>query len=411
MDQSKGATLDELPVHRSVDLPHFEEDLYSDDNLRDPYPLYERMRDAGPVVWLKNYSVYGVSRYQDVRDVLNRPSEFCSGAGVGLTNLRKEKSWRTPSLILEADRPEHTPRRKVLARIFSPIALKALRPEFEAQAARFIDDMVSANSCDGVRDLAEAYPLKVFGDAVGIRAEGRHHLLPYGDLVFNAFGPINPRFEERMAESAETLEWITESCKRENLEPYGFGAKLYEAADAGEISDGEAALLVRTLLSAGLDTTVFTLANMISTLARHPVQWAHLQADPSLMRSALEETMRFESTFQSFYRTTTSAVEIAGTNIPADQKVWISIASGNRDDRQWPEANLFDVRRRVTGTLAFGTGIHACVGQMIARLEAEVVLTALVSRVSKFDLTGEPEVHFNNTVRGFSSCPLQLTAR
>lgn len=392
-------------------VPIFDVDPYADDFLTDPYADYEAFRDAGPVISFSRYGAYAVARHEEVQAVLTQPEIFCSGAGIGLTNFKKEKSWRTPSIILEADPPEHGPKRRILTRILSPAALKKLREEFERQADYFVTWMIEKGSCDGIKDLAEAYPLKVFGDAVGIPPEGREHLLPYGDLVFNAFGPINERFEKRMASSGATVEWIKAICSREALTPNGFGAQLYAAADAGELTEDEAALLVRTLLSAGLDTTIFTLGNAIVSLARHPEQWALLRDDPSLARNALEEVMRYESTFQSFYRTTTQPTELAGVRIGAEQKIWVGIASANRDPRRWPDPTRFDITRRASGNLAFGTGIHGCVGQMIARMEGEIVLKTLAERVAELVPAGQPTVHYNNTVRGFSAMPLNVIAK
>jgi cytochrome P450 len=392
-------------------VPRLDTDPYTDSFLLDPYPQYEAFREAGPVFWLNRYGVHAVARHQEVHAVLTRPDAFCSAAGVGLTNFKREQSWRKPSIILEADPPEHGEKRRVLNRILSLSALRKLRPEFERQAAILVERMVEKGSCDGITDLAEAYPLKVFGDAVGLPAEGREHLLPYGDLVFNAFGPINDRFEKRRAASSETIAWINAVCQREALHPDGFGAQLYAAADAGELTNDEAALLVRTLLSAGLDTTVFTLANAIVTVARHPDQWALLQEDPTLARNALEEVMRFESTFQSFYRTTTQSIELGGIEIPPDRKIWVGIASANRDPRRWADPEKFDVKRRASGHLAFGTGIHGCVGQMIARMEGEIVLQALANRVQRIDASAHPVVHLNNTVRGFSSMPIRVVGK
>jgi cytochrome P450 len=393
------------------DVPVFHIDPYDDEFLANPYPHYEAFRDAGPIIWLESYQVFAVARHQEVQAVLTQPAIFCSGAGVGLSNFHKEEVWRTPSIILEADPPEHDRTRKVLTRILSPAALKKLSGIFEQQAEHLIDLMVEMGSCDGVKDLAEAYPLKVFGDAVGIPSEGRENLLPYGDLVFNGFGPMNERFKNRIRESTAVLEWINFACRRENLTADGFGAQLYAIADEGDITHAEAASLVRTMLSAGLDTTVFTLGNVLMTFARHPEQWALLRDDPTKARSALEEVLRYESTFQSFYRTTSKQIEIGGVCLDAGQKILVFIASANRDPRRWPNADRFDINRRASGNMAFGTGIHGCVGQMIARLEGEAVLKALAHRVDSITSTAEPELHLNNTVRGFSQMPLHVTSK
>lgn len=394
----------------SVHAPISDFDPYADEVLDDPYPHYETLRELGPVVYLKRYDVWGLSRHTDIDAVLRDPVTFCSSAGIGLSNFKTETPWRKPSLILEADPPLHSRTRKVVASLLSPASINKFRASFEREAELLIDRILAKGRFDAVTDFCEAYPLKVFADAVGIPSEGRENLLPYGDMVFNSFGPINERFKSRLAEAQDSIGWIGDVCKRENLTPDGLGAQLYRAADEGQITHEEAPLLVRTLLSAGLDTTVFALCNAMVSFARYPEQWAQVHANPSIARQALEEVLRFESTFHSFFRTTTKDVEIAGIPIGKDQKICVFIGSANRDPRRWQRADMFDVTRRAAGNLAFGTGIHGCAGQMMSRLEGEIVLTALARRVKTIKLEGKPVIHYNNSVRGYTSIPVSITA-
>src|ERR1700748_1308836 len=166
-------------------------DPFSHAFLTDPYPHHQAMREAGPVVWLAHYGIWGMARHEQVRDALTDWQTYCSGAGVGLSDFRKEPPWRPPSIILEVDPPLHTRTRTVLTRILSPMAIKVLRETFDREAEALIERLVGKREFDGIADLAEAYPLKVFPDAVGISDEGREHLLPYGSMVFNGFGPRN----------------------------------------------------------------------------------------------------------------------------------------------------------------------------------------------------------------------------
>ena len=394
-------------------VPVTDFDPYADEVLDDPYPHYEMLRELGPVFYLSRYDAFGIARHAEIDMVLRDAATFCSSAGVGLANFHMQEPWRKPSIILEADPPMHGRTRKVVAGLLAPASINKLRPTFEREAELLVDRVLAKGSFDAVTDLCEAYPLKVFADAVGIPAEGREkYLLPYGDMVFNAFGPVNERFKACLDKAQSgAIEWITEVCKRENLTPDGFGMQLYKAADEGLLAPEEAPMLVRTLLSAGLDTTVFTLCNAILSFSRHPDQWELVHANPSMARQALEEVLRFESTFHSFYRTTTREVELAGATMANEQKLCVVIGSANRDPRRWGEtAGKFDVSRRAAGNLAFGTGIHGCAGQMIARLEGEIVLTALAKRVKHFQLEGKPVIHYNNSVRGYTSMPVSISA-
>ena len=259
-----------------------------------------------------------------------------------------------------------------------------------------------------VTQLAEVYPLKVFGDAVGVPEEGRENLLPYANMVFNAFGPRNQLFEAAMAKAQAVQPWITASCRREALRPGGIGAQIWEAVDAGKIPEEWAPLLVRSLLSAGLDTTVNGLAAAIYALASHPDQWNLLRQDPSLVKLAFEETVRWESPVQTFFRTTTREVEVSGRRIPAGEKVLLFLGAANRDPRRWTNPDSFDIRRNASGHVGFGMGIHRCVGQTVARFEAEIVLTALARRVDQMELTGQPQRKPNNTLRAWSSLPVTV---
>jgi cytochrome P450 len=384
-------------------------DPFSDEFLSDPYPHHHALREAGPAVWLERYGIWAMARHEQVRDALTDWQTYCSGAGVGLSDFRKEPPWRPPSIILEADPPLHTKTRAVLTRILSPGAIKVLRETFDREAEALVARLVERREFDGVADLAEPYPLKVFPDAVGLSAEGRENLLPYGNMVFNSFGPRNELFNRAMANAGPVRDWIMSKCSRAALAPDGLGMQIYRAVDTGDLTEDEAGMLVRSFLSAGIDTTVYGLGNTLYCLARHPQQWTNLRENPALIRGAFEEVLRFEAPTQTFFRTTTKMVDVGGIQLGDGEKVLLFLAAANRDPRRWDNADTFDVTRRAAGHMTFGTGIHGCVGQAVARLETEAILTALVKRVAAIEMTGEPRRRLNNTLRGFDSLPLRVT--
>lgn len=387
-----------------------EVDPYSEAFLTDPYPFFHELREAGQVVYLERYGAWGVARHAECAATLLDSKSFCSGRGVGLSDFAKEEPWRPQSIILEADPPLHTRTHRMLLKVLSPVAIQRLREGFQEAATRLVDGLLEKEHIDGIRDIAQEFPLRVFPDAVGIMREGRENLLPYGAMAFNAFGPRNERYEAAMVEYGRVTEWIAACCKRENLAPGGIGDALYCSADAGEITHEEASLLVRSLLAAGLDTTINAIGNALSCLSRFPDEWNKLRRDPSLIRNAIEEVLRFESPVQTFFRTTTCNVTIGGTAIPEGEKVLAFLASANRDPRRWDRPDVFDISRGSVGHLDFGYGIHTCVGQMLAKTEAEILLTKLVERVSSIVPTGEAKLRLNNTLRGFESMPLRLSA-
>src|ERR1700755_2934459 len=218
-----------VSVHTTVERPVSTIDPFSHGFLSDPYPHHEAMREAGPVVWLEHYGIWAMARHQEGRDALTDWETYCSGAGVGLSDFRKEPPWRPPSIILEADPPLHTRTRAVLTRILSPAAINILRETFAREAEVLLDRLVERREFDGIADLAEAYPLKVFPDAVGISPEGRENLLPYGSMVFNSFGPRNELFNAAMANAGPVRDWIMSKCSRAALEPGGLGMRTFVA--------------------------------------------------------------------------------------------------------------------------------------------------------------------------------------
>ena len=407
--QKAGKTGDDMASEQTtLSRPVSSVDPFSHDFLDDPYPHHQALREAGPVVWLEQYGIWTMARHEQVRDALTDYETYCSSAGVGLSDFRKEPPWRPPSIILEADPPLHTRTRAVLTRILSPGAIKVLRETFEREAEILVARLVESHEFDGVADLAEAYPLKVFPNAVGISDEGRENLLPYGSMVFNSFGPRNDLFNAAMANAGPVRDWIMSKCSRAALKPGGLGMQIFDAVDSGELSEDEAGMLVRSFLSAGIDTTVYGLGNALYCLARYPEQWQALRENPALIRGAFEEVLRFEAPVQSFFRTTTKAVDVSGIRLGDGEKVLLLFAAANRDPRRWDRPDTFDVKRRATGHMTFGTGIHGCVGQAVARLETEAILGALLRRVATLEMTAEPTRRLNNTLRGFDTLPLRV---
>jgi cytochrome P450 len=397
-----------VSIDTTIDRPVSTVDPFSNEFLTDPYPHHRTLREAGPVVWLERYGIWAMARHQEVRDALTDYQTYCSSAGVGLSDFRKETPWRPPSIILEADPPLHTRTRAVLTRILLPAAINKLRATFEREAEALVARLVESREFDGIADLAEAYPLKVFPDAVGLSEDGRENLLPYGSMVFNSFGPRNDLFNQAMANAGPVREWIMSKCSRAALAPDGLGMQIFDAVDAGELTEEEAGMLVRSFLSAGVDTTVYGLGNTLYCMARYPEQWTILRENPGLIRGAFEEVLRFEAPLQTFFRTTTRAVDVSGIGVGEGEKVLLFFAAANRDPRRWNNPDTFDVKRRAAGHMTFGTGIHGCVGQAVARLETEAVLTALARRVASFELTAEPKRRLNNTLRGLDTLPLRI---
>ncbi len=372
-----------------------------------PRPAFANLRAAGPVVRLSAYGCYAVARWAEVHAVLNDHETFCSSRGVGLADFAREKPWRPASLVLEADPPEHARARNALARALAPATIARLRGGFLATAETLVERLLEKGEVDGIADIAEGFPLAVFPDAMGLREEGREHLLPYGALAFNAFGPDNALRQAALAAAAPHIAWVTEQCRLENLAPGGIGAAVHAAAD---ITPEEAVLLVRSLLTAGIDTTVHGMGAALLCLAENPGEYARLRENPGLARAAFEEAVRLESPVQTFFRTTTRDAELSGETIPEGEKVLMFLGAANLDPEKFPDPERYDISRRTAGHVGFGSGIHLCVGALLARIEADALFTALAARVRAIEPTGPATRKYNNTLRGLAHLPLRLHA-
>ena len=397
------------PARPSAGVPTSALDPFSLDFLRDPHPAHEALREAGPVVWLEEYGAYAVARHTEVRQVLNDPATFCSSRGVGLSDFQREKPWRPPSLVLERDPPEHDRARGVLNRALSATVMRSLRGRFAEVAVELADELARRVRFDAVADCAEVYPMMALPDAIGLSSQGREHLLPYAATVFNMFGPDNELRRVAVAQMAPHVEWISSQCKREALSDDGIGAAIHAGADTGEVTRQEAELLVRSLLSAGLDTTVHGLGAAMRQLALNPDQFAALRADPAKARGAFEEAVRLETPVQTFFRTTTREVELSGATIPEGEKVLMLLGAANRDPRKWPDPDRYDIDRPTAGHVGFGAGVHVCVGQLLARLEGETLLATLARAFAHIEPDGEPTPLLNNTLRGWTRLPVVAT--
>ncbi|MFF3417785.1 cytochrome P450 [Streptomyces sp. NPDC002698] len=394
----------------AVEPPTSDADPFATEHLTTPEPLHHALREAGPVVRLSRYDVYALARYREVHAALVDWQTFQSAAGVGLANFRHAKPWRPPSLLLEADPPHHDAPRRVLREILAPPALRRLRAAWQPIADDLVDTVLDTQGTDfdAFEALAKAFPLRVFPDAVGLGPDGRDNLLPYGNMAFNAFGPVNALVQADARRAADLSAWVNAQCARQALTDDGFGARIWAAADRGDLTHEQAPLVVRSLLTAGVDTTVHGLAATLYALASHPDEWQRLRERPELARVAFDEAVRWQSPVQTFFRTATTDVEIAGSLVPEGSKILMFLGAANRDPARWNDPDRFDLTRDPSGHVGFGMGIHQCVGQHVARLEAEALLTALARRVERVELAGEPRRHLNNTLRSFAALPVRV---
>lgn len=401
--------------HKPIEPPKGVEvwdiDPYSTKNLTD-LTYFDELRAKGAFVYIPKYGVLACGGYAVTKEVFSDHKRFVSSRGVGLSDFKLEKPWRPPSIVLEVDPPYHDRTRRAIMKALSPKVVRDLRDAFRVDAVALIQQLSKRQNIECVLDLAEAFPTRVFPKAVGIKEPDARMLIDYGAMVFNAVGPDNALRAESMSNASKIVGWIMEQCARDRLTDDGIGAMLFASADAGEITEEEAGMLVRSLLSAGVDTTVTAIGNALWCLATHPKQYERLKKDPEKMAlPAFEETLRYTSPVQAFYRTAAVDTEVAGIKIEEGTKILCMLGAANMDPDHWDNPQNFDITRQAAGHLALGVGIHTCVGQNIARAEGQAILRALAEKIDQIEITGEVVWRPNNAIHALDRMPLRLVPR
>ncbi|MCD2191890.1 cytochrome P450 [Actinomycetospora endophytica] len=389
----------------TMSVPTSAVDPFAPETLADPHPVWRALREAGPAVRLTSHPAWVIPRYAEQRAALIDHATFSSAEGVGLDPVLNENTRGT---VIASDPPAHTRLRTVLASQLLPRAMRALTDDILARGDALVAACVERGSFDAAADLAYPFPVDVVADLLGLPEEGRDALVGNADAAFVGFGPRDERAAAAMPAVGAMFGYLGSAMAPDRVRPDGWAAQVWAAAERGEIDHASVVPLLSAYLVAGMDTTIHGIGNTIDLLARDPDAFAGLRADPSLAGPAFEESLRVESPVTAFFRTTTREVDVDGVTIPAGEKVLLPFASANRDERRWADPDRFDVKRRPTGHLAFGAGIHNCAGQFLARVEAEAILGALVRRCSSITPAGPAERALGPVIRGMRALPITV---
>lgn len=381
-------------------------DPFSEAVLADPEPYDREALAAGPVLYFPQYDIYALARHKHVRAALPDWRSFCSGHGTGIVHTGRAANWRRQSPVLENDPPDHGRYRKILQAVLTGATLREIRQRFAPVADDMVRGLVAKRRFDAQHELAEAFPLIVVPTMLGLSDEDRDVMVSYSDLNFNSMGPDNAVRRASEARTKGSAERVAQLCRRESLAPGGLGDRIYAECAAAGMTGADAAILVRTFFSASMDTTANAIGFAIQALAADPAQWQAVRADPALLPAAFDEGLRHRTPSPHIGRTTTEAITIDGVTIPADAKVLLLIAAADRDPDRYADPDRFDVTRKSHANLAFGAGIHTCIGQPLAKLEGELVLTALARHAVTLRMDGTPTPQINNWLRGYATLPI-----
>ena len=385
-------------------IPSTDLDMFTDAALRDPYPLYQELRDLGAVVQLSAHGMFAFPRYQQVREASGNWKVFSSAKGVMMND---QINSMLEGVTLCSDPPEHTRMRSVLSRPLRPDQLRELTPRVEAEARRIVEQLVNRGTFDAATELAEHLPLTIVSDLVGLGNAGRDRMLDWAAATFDAQGPMNQRTKDSFPLLEEMVGFARTEAVPGKLDPDGWAAQLYQAAARGDISVEKCPLMMIDYIAPSLDTTMYAISSAIQLFADNPDQWTVLREDHSLIPHAINEALRLESPVQRFTRLITQDCEVEGQVLPAGSRVVLLYASANRDERKYPDPDRFDVRRKPSDHLAFGRGEHVCVGMNLARIEMRALFEALLPRVERFEIL-ESDLALNNTLRGLGTLKVRV---
>ncbi|KWW99115.1 Cytochrome P450 [Carbonactinospora thermoautotrophica] len=397
-------------------------DLFSDAFLQDQYRTYAWLVEHRPVSrvrWVDGTELWLVTRYDDAKALLADPrvvNDLKKQTRIDLAAMSGLPPEVQPYFlhnVLNTDPPDHTRLRKLVNKAFTPRRVQELRPRVQEITDGLLDRIGTREEVDLLEEFAYPLPVTVICELLGVPVADRGRFRAWTAELIAA----NPEQPERIAPAArQLLDFTFELIEKRRHDP---GEDLVSALvqvhdeDGDRLSDQELAAMVITLLVAGHETTVHLIGNGTYALLTHPDQLARLRSDPGLLPRAIEEFLRFHSPAEiAGMRYTIAPVEVSGVTIPAGEPVLIALGAADRDPARFPDADRLDVTRDDNPHVAFGHGLHFCLGAALARAEGEIAIGALLRRFPDLALAVPPEeIRWRPTfLRGLTRLPVRLRA-
>lgn len=387
----------------------------------DPYPAYRALRESDPVHYSPLLDAWVLTRYDDIAFVLSDPrfsanrrqarNRFAQMAELQRLEERFGPFGRAPTM-LTSDPPEHTRLRRLVSKAFTARAVEDLRPRIAAIVDSLLGAAQESDRFDIVADLAYPLPVIVIAEMLGVPPEDRSQFKRWSDdVVATLSGPFAaPEVIQRGADAVQQLaEYLREIIARRRRQPQpDLISGLIAAEEQGQVlSEDEILATGMLLLIAGNETTTNLIANGMLALFRHPDELQRLRRNPTLIRPAVEELLRYAGPVQGTARVATAEVSIGGRTVVAGQLVFVLLAAANRDPAKFPNPDGLDITRHPNEHLAFGDGIHFCLGAPLARAEAQTAIGALLQRFPDLQPDGEPQWGGTFIIRGVKSLPVR----
>jgi cytochrome P450 len=417
----------------SADLSTF--NPFDPATLQCPFPHYQQMRAEQPVMLIESMGMYLVTRHDLVMSVLRDPATYSSmfgGAGMPLNAEARERMAevmadgypRVPTM-LTADMPEHTRYRRLVSKAFTPKVIAELEPVIRSITTRLIDSWIERNSIEFVTEFAVPLPVEVIAHALNVPESRMADFKRWSDDSIAGIG-TNITLDERVRAERGVNEYqhyfAAEFEKRKTEPQDDLLTALLQARiddDDPEVPDHrpldmpEMLSIVQQLLVAGNETTTKLLTETMRLLANNPDEWQKLKDDPSRAPAVIEEALRLSTPTQGMFRVVTTDTELGGVQLPKGSRIIIVFASANRDETLFPDPDAFDPdRASLREHLAFGKGIHFCLGAALSRLEGKVALEELSKRLDHFTLPDSNEYQYfpSFLLRGLTKLDVDIVA-
>ena len=384
-------------------------DPFDEQHISDPFPIYRRLRDEFPLYRNDERDFYALTRYDDVVAANANWRTFSSAEGVDLDN--------TGSLLfgagnfVEEDPPLHDQLRAVIRHHLTPKLISSLEPEIVEKVQRLVADLTEHAEVDLATELCLALPLSVVGELLGLERDLQDWIYErFLKMFYRESGRVDLP-DAALAAAREVRATLATELHKRRAQP---ADDLLTVIATGEVdgralTDDEQLGMSTLIVGAGISTTKNLLTNVLWHMANDErVRNDVVRLSPDGMRNAVEEFLRFDSPIQNSTRVTTEQFEAHGVTVPKGARVTLVYGSANRDDRRYPYPDHIQLNRNVGRHMAFGGGIHMCIGAPLARLEARVVLEHGLPRLPRFELAGTPVRSLKMNERGFESLPVRL---
>jgi cytochrome P450 family 142 subfamily A polypeptide 1 len=374
---------------------------------RNPHDELRWMRENDPVYWDEAGGVWGIARYDHIKEIESDPATFSNAGGI------RPDTGPIPMMI-DMDDPEHRNRRKLVSKGFTPNRVREQEPGIHRIVHALVDEVCERGACDFIWDIAAWVPLIMIGDALGVEPEDRHDLLRWSDDLLRGLGTDDLELLQKTMDAfsgytayASNVIADRRGCPRDDV----MSILVHAEVDGDRLDDDSILHESLLILIGGDETTRHVMSGGMYQLLAEPERWERLKADRSLVVPAVEEMLRWVSPIKNMCRTATRTVEYRGKTIQEGQKLLMLYPSGNRDAERFPDPDTFDMERTPNDHIAFGFGTHFCLGSSLARLELRALFDVVADRLPDLRLAtdSEPGHRAANFVSGYEAMPVTFT--